>query len=112
MHDAPTPEPSNAAQRVRALREERGISRTRLNERSGIDAMYLAQVETGGGNPTLHKLIQVAAALDTTVSALVDGLGRDDLPANTTRPVTEAKIIAELRTRAQQPKHCTINRCM
>lgn len=86
-------------ERIRELREQRGLSRKRLSDFAGLDTTHLARIELGDGNPTLHKLIQVAAALDTSVSTLVDGIGREHLPASATRPVTEAEVIAELRRR-------------
>jgi XRE family aerobic/anaerobic benzoate catabolism transcriptional regulator len=57
--------------RVRTLRDARGLSRRELAERSRLSERFLAQVETGDGNPSVVTLAQIARALDTTTSDLL-----------------------------------------
>ena len=42
---------------IRSYRSQRGMSRQILANRSGISMRYLAQLESGGGNPTLAILV-------------------------------------------------------
>lgn len=64
--------------RVRALREERGISLSELARRASVGKATLSGLETGTRNPTLETLQSVAAALDLPLTAL---LGGRDAPA-------------------------------
>lgn len=58
--------------RVRALRKERGYSRKELGELAGLSERFLAQVESGQGNPSLRSLADIAGALATTPVALIE----------------------------------------
>jgi XRE family aerobic/anaerobic benzoate catabolism transcriptional regulator len=57
---------------VRAQREKRGWSRRELAEASGVSERFLAQLETGDGNISLRRFADVAHALGTTMSALLE----------------------------------------
>lgn len=61
---------AQVGRRVRALRDEAGLSRRELAERSGLSARFLAEVEAGRANPSIRSLAEIAAALDTTPAAL------------------------------------------
>src|SRR5437867_3595573 len=58
--------------RVRELRDRRGWSRRELAGRTGLSERFLAQVEAGKGNPSVLSLAQIAGALETTPSALLE----------------------------------------
>jgi len=61
-------------ERLRALRARRGMTRKTLAEQSGVSERFLAEVETGSGNPSVLTLRQLANALDVKVEMLaVDG---------------------------------------
>ncbi|MBV7396981.1 helix-turn-helix transcriptional regulator [Mameliella sediminis] len=62
-------------QRVRQAREQRGISRRVLSDKSGVSPRYLAQLESGAGNISIGLLCRVAEALDLRIEWLV---GADD----------------------------------
>lgn len=62
--------------RVRRLRSDRNWSRRELSERTLLSQRFLAQVESGEGNPSIVSLAQIAAALDTTPAALLAPLAR------------------------------------
>jgi XRE family transcriptional regulator, aerobic/anaerobic benzoate catabolism transcriptional regulator len=70
--------------RVRARREERGLSRRQLSERSQVSERFLAQLEAGDGNISLARFAEVAAALGSSPAALLDGA---DLAARPPAPV-------------------------
>ena len=59
-------------QRVRALREARGLSRRELAAVSGLSERFLAQVEGGKGNIAVTRLARLADALDCRPGRLVD----------------------------------------
>ena len=59
--------------RVRMARQDAGLSRRALSERSGISQRYLAQLESGAGNISIALLFRVAVALGTRAEALIGG---------------------------------------
>jgi XRE family aerobic/anaerobic benzoate catabolism transcriptional regulator len=58
-------------ERVRAQRRERGWSRRELAERAAISERFLADIETGRGNPSVLRLRAVADALGTDLVEFV-----------------------------------------
>jgi len=52
-----------AGQRIRAAREQVGITQAELAERMRISQPVVAALEAGRGNPTVGQLAAVAAAL-------------------------------------------------
>lgn len=66
-------EPGAAAgARIRALRQERGLSLTALATAAGIGKGSLSELESGRRNPTLDTLYAVAAPLGVPLAALLD----------------------------------------
>lgn len=61
--------------RLRELRKARGWSRRELAGASRISERFLADVETGSGNPSLLRLFELADALGTTPAALLGDAG-------------------------------------
>jgi transcriptional regulator with XRE-family HTH domain len=59
--------------RLRRLREERGLTWYRLAKLSGITKEGLAKLEQPGSDPKLSTLRKLAAALGVTVEELVRG---------------------------------------
>jgi len=57
--------------RIRRLRADRGWSRRELADRTTLSERFLAQVESGVGNPSVTSLARIAAALDTTPADLL-----------------------------------------
>jgi XRE family aerobic/anaerobic benzoate catabolism transcriptional regulator len=56
---------------VRFSRRKRGMTRGQLAERSGTSERYLAQIESGQGNPSVIVLKSIAEALDVSVVELL-----------------------------------------
>jgi XRE family aerobic/anaerobic benzoate catabolism transcriptional regulator len=60
---------------VRSARAKRGITRRQLAEQSGASERYLAQIESGQGNPSVTILNGIADALDVPVAELLPRTG-------------------------------------
>ncbi|HVA46571.1 MAG TPA: helix-turn-helix transcriptional regulator [Pirellulales bacterium] len=58
--------------RVRALREQAGLSQEALAARAGIHRTYIGGVERGERNVGLKNILRIAAALDVPTSALFE----------------------------------------
>jgi XRE family aerobic/anaerobic benzoate catabolism transcriptional regulator len=56
---------------VRMGRAKRGMTRRQLAEGSGASERYLAQIESGQGNPSVIVLKSIAQALDVPITALL-----------------------------------------
>lgn len=56
---------------VQALRRERGLSQERLAHDAGLDRTYVGGIERGKRNPSIGVVAQLAAALGTSVVALL-----------------------------------------
>src|SRR5437660_836150 len=57
-------------ERIRGLRARRGMTRRMLAVQSGVSERFLAEIETGNGNPSVLTLRQLARALDVTLELL------------------------------------------
>lgn len=57
--------------RVRELRAQRGMSRRSLANDSGVSERYLAQLESGNGNPTISVIRSLARAFDVAPDVLI-----------------------------------------
>ena len=67
---------------VRSHRAKRGMTRRQLAEASATSERYLAQIESGAGNPSVSVLRAIAQALDLPVAALLpDGARTAELGA-------------------------------
>lgn len=61
-------------QRVRKFRERKNISQEELAHRADLDRTYVGGVERGERNLGALNLLRLAAALNTTASALLNGV--------------------------------------
>lgn len=59
------------AARLREARAQRGMTRKDLARDSGVSLRFLAQLESGRGNPSLIVLRRIATALDLPLESLV-----------------------------------------
>jgi XRE family aerobic/anaerobic benzoate catabolism transcriptional regulator len=60
---------------VRRQRAKRGMTRRQLAQGSGASERYLAQIESGSGNPSASVLRAIALALDLPAAALLPETG-------------------------------------
>lgn len=70
------PDISGFGPSVRALREERGLSRQELAPRAGLSPRGLEELEKPGSKPTLESAVGLAQALGTSIDDLM-GLRSD-----------------------------------
>jgi len=62
--------------RLRALRDERGLTQQELGEKAGMSPVMISHFETGRRtSPSIENLVKLADALDVSVDYL---LGRSD----------------------------------
>ncbi len=55
-------------------RRSAGLSQAELGEAAGVDRGYVSDVEQGKKSPTVGWLLYCAAAMDTTVSDILQGV--------------------------------------
>ena len=58
--------------RIVELRTKKGWSQADLARESGKDRQAIEKLENGKVNPTLYSLLEIAKALDVSLSVLVD----------------------------------------
>lgn len=64
---------AEVGRQVRLGRAKRGMTRRQLARDSGTSERYLAQIESGAGNPSVIVLRSIAQALDIPITALFPG---------------------------------------
>ena len=84
--------------RVRAARNDLGMSRRELSERSGVSPRYLAQLEGGEGNISIGLLQRIAIAIARPIDALV---ALDDALTDDLAEVSALYRTADAATRAR-----------
>jgi transcriptional regulator with XRE-family HTH domain len=83
-------DPAAVGRRIRALREERGISLSALARRAGIGKATLSGLETGVRNPTLETLYAVTGQLGVPLAAVLSPPATD---ANAGAPVVRGAAV-------------------
>src|SRR4051812_23757323 len=67
--------PQTLAANIKRLRERKGHTQQELADLSGVPRPTIANLESGGANPTLSVLLKVADSLGATIEELVAPLG-------------------------------------
>lgn len=68
---------ANPILRIRALRQERGLSLTRFAEIVGVSLSYLSEIETGRKTVNARRLQKFADALECEITDLFEADGQD-----------------------------------
>ena len=68
----------NIGTNIRTWRKKRAMTQNELSKKACISRSYLAGIETGAYNPSLHVLYSIAAALNVAVSVLVKNEIKED----------------------------------
>lgn len=66
--------------KLRALREDRGLTLRELGEQSGLSLTYLSEIERGTVYPSLDTLKQLASFFNVPVSIFVNNQSSGNLP--------------------------------
>jgi transcriptional regulator with XRE-family HTH domain len=69
--DAADPQPVELGRRIKMLRITRGMTLKDLEERGGISATHVSEIERGKASPTVGALSRIAMALDVRPATLV-----------------------------------------
>jgi transcriptional regulator with XRE-family HTH domain len=59
---------------IRRRRENSGLTQEDLGHRSGLSRNYVGMLERGERSPTVHVIYQLAIAMETTMSVLIQEL--------------------------------------
>jgi transcriptional regulator with XRE-family HTH domain len=86
-------------ERVRRLREAKGLSLRDLAKQTGVSAPMLSQVERGETSPTLQVAAKIASGLDLTLSQL---LRLDEEPHVSVVRATDAPVVRNSRHAFQE----------
>ena len=78
------------AQRIRALRKTRALTRKTLSQLADVSERHLAQLESGEGNISILLLNRIATALNTSLAELLTSQSQ----SSTTEPPLRFKRIA------------------
>jgi transcriptional regulator with XRE-family HTH domain len=78
-----SPPPGSFAERLRLLREKRGLRLADLEEKTGVSRGFLSELERGKKTPTLDTLKKIASGLQVSIQDLV---GEEEHPADTSAP--------------------------
>src|ERR1700758_4264214 len=71
---------SAVGREVRKNRAKRGMTRRQLAQASETSERYLAQIESGAGNPSASVLRAIARSLDLPIAALLPEAGTRTAP--------------------------------
>jgi transcriptional regulator with XRE-family HTH domain len=85
----------NIGQRIRQLRESRGMTQSQLQARSRVSRSYLSRIESGQMTPSLGTLEKIAEALNV-------GLNRFFIPESDGQALMEDPFIQGLRPYLRQ----------
>lgn len=70
----------NEGERIKTIRESKGLSQKELGDKVGLTDTQIAQIENLSSRPSNHLIFRLATALDVPCSALVTGSISDAAP--------------------------------
>lgn len=79
MKDTTTRAGELLGERLRSLRENKGVTQVNLAERAGLRQSHISAIETGVMLPNLVTLLRIAAALPCKVSDLTSVFDKEDV---------------------------------
>ena len=68
-------------QRMREVRQKRGLTQVDLCERSGLPQARISELERGSRMPNLVTILRLAVALECKVTDLMSVFDKADLPS-------------------------------
>jgi transcriptional regulator with XRE-family HTH domain len=76
-----TPAGELFGQRMRDMRQKRGLTQAELSARSGFAQARISELERGARMPNLVTILRLAVALECKVTDLVGAFDKIDLPS-------------------------------
>ncbi|HTK30475.1 MAG TPA: XRE family transcriptional regulator [Candidatus Saccharimonadaceae bacterium] len=101
------PSPSELGRRIKLLRVSRGLTLKDLEERGGISATHVSEIERGKASPTVGALGRIARALDMRPATLVEPRVLPEISVTRAADRTERRMQwgAALIEAATEPVH-------
>jgi transcriptional regulator with XRE-family HTH domain len=99
-------------QRVRAIRQKRGLTQQELADLLGTNQSHVANVERGERGVTLHQIVKMAKALQVSTDEILlgDKAAKDSTPASVDRRfLRRLQRISSLPRREKQALLTTID---
>ena len=93
---------------VRRHRAKRGMTRRQLAQASLISERYLAQIESGAGNPSASVLHAIAQALDLPISALLPESGAHTAALDAILDLRQVPLRDQRRLRQLAARHAAL----
>jgi len=88
-------------ERIRQVRQERGLSQGDLENRTGLLRCYLSRVENGHTEPSLQTLARLASALEIPLAGFFEPVNEEAAapaaPANAPISPEERAFLAQMR---------------
>jgi transcriptional regulator with XRE-family HTH domain len=80
--------------RLKELRDAKGMTQEDLAEKSELFRTYLSRIETGGANPTLTVIHQLAMAVGETPASLLQPPSISEVPKRTrsSQPISRGRV--------------------
>jgi transcriptional regulator with XRE-family HTH domain len=86
---------ANAGDRIREIRESKGINQDRLAEKAKISKGFLSDIENGKRNPSSDNLLRIANALGASLDYLMKGEVQEEEQTRTIQISPELSIAAQ-----------------
>ena len=87
---------ANVGERVRAVRENRGLSLEDISQRTDIEVSFLRQIEEGSVAPPLGTIIKLAKALEMKMGYFISG--EENKPYTIVRK-TDRRVVSRYESR-------------
>ena len=95
-------------ERIRQVRQERGLSQGDLENRTGLLRCYLSRVENGHTEPSLQTLARLASALEIPLAGFFEPLDGEAAAPAAAAPAG-AQLSPEERAFLTQMRECAAN---
>lgn len=99
--DTPHKGVEDVGQRIRKIREEKGVALEELSRLTGFDVKFLSNLEKNEAQPQLGTVIKLSKALDSAFGRLVSGVG-DKLYSITRK--NERRVVSRSTSKSGQKK--------
>ena len=96
------PSEPEIGQRLRALRQEKGLTLQEVARRSGISMSTISKIENDRVSPTFASLLKLAEAFEMPLTTLIGGLSPTTPPSTARIAITRREEITFARTQSYE----------